>query len=55
MSKISLSLVMHLRFSTELHRYLKAKSDKLLLEKLRSKTSSFASDSKKGEPCFMDF
>ena len=52
---MSLSLMMLLRLRTELHRYLKAKSDNLLFEKLRSRISSLERFSRKGDPSFMDF
>jgi hypothetical protein len=52
---MSLSLLMLLRLRTELQRYLNAKSDSLLLEKLRSRVYSLDSCSRKGDPSFIDF
>jgi len=46
---------MDLMLRTELQRYLKAKSESLLFEKLRSRFYSFKRFSRKGEPCFMAF
>ena len=55
MSKANLSLLIVLRLRTELQRYLKAKSESLLLERLRSSVSRLLRLPRKGDPLFIDF